>query len=161
MPWVANHQRRTVLFRYSPANLAFGGGRHDFDRDHRAGPAWPSNWYEGLSDEQRAVLEPPYSPGEQRPILGDDGELLQESREALKQWGWDGIGNNRETCYLASHPPKPKPERRVSCNRLYSRYRGMQATYGQIWAACIYGHETHHTHGCDCIQQKTLKQCAS
>ena len=53
MPWVADHQRRTVLFRYSPANLAFGGGRHDFDRDHRAGPAWPESWYMGLSDEQK------------------------------------------------------------------------------------------------------------
>ena len=108
MPWVADHQRRTILFRYSPANLAFAGGRHDFDRDHRSGPAWPDSWYVNLSDEQRAVLEPPYSPGAQRPIIGNDGKLLQESLEALREWGWDGIGNNRESYYPPSNPPKPK-----------------------------------------------------
>ena len=41
IPWSAPWQRRTLLYRYSPANSAFGGGRHDFDRDHRAGNAWP------------------------------------------------------------------------------------------------------------------------
>ena len=58
LPWTAEYQRRSILFRYSPANLAFGGGRHAFDRDVRSGHAWPESWYEGLSDEQIAVLEP-------------------------------------------------------------------------------------------------------
>jgi hypothetical protein len=56
MPWTADVQRRSVLFRYSPANSAHAGGRHPFDADHRAGPAWPMSWYEGLTDAQRAVL---------------------------------------------------------------------------------------------------------
>ena len=106
LPWGrADYARRSVLFRYSPANLAFAGGRHDFDREHRAGNAWPSSWYEGLADRQRAVLEPPYSPGAQRPILGDDGELLPQSKEQLAAHGWDGIGNQNRT--VTSNPPKP------------------------------------------------------
>eukprot|EP01050_Picozoa_sp_SAG11_P010932 SAG11_NODE_1125_length_5773_cov_1.928974_3_plen_152_part_00 len=60
LPWTAEHQRHSVLFHYSPAKLAFAGGRHSFDRDVRSGRAWPDSWYDGLEDEQIAVLEPPY-----------------------------------------------------------------------------------------------------
>jgi hypothetical protein len=69
------YDRRSVLYRYSQANSAYAGGRHDIDIDHRAGPAWPLawSWYERLTHAQRAVLEPPYHPRHQRPILGDDG----------------------------------------------------------------------------------------
>jgi hypothetical protein len=73
LPWTMPYDRRSVLYRYSPANSAYAGGRHDMDSDHRAGPAWPLSWYDGLTDAQRAVLEPPYHPRHQRPILGDDG----------------------------------------------------------------------------------------
>ena len=38
------------------------GGRHEFDAENRADKAWPASWYEGLTDPQRAVLEPPYHP---------------------------------------------------------------------------------------------------
>lgn len=63
----------------------------------------------GLSDAQRAVLEPPYSPGAQRPILEDNGELSEQSKEQLAEVGWDGIGNNERGA--ASNPPKPgRPE---------------------------------------------------
>ena len=66
-------------------------------------------WYTGLSDAQRAVLEPPYSPGAQRPILEDNGELSEQSKEQLAEVGWDGIGNNERGA--ASNPPKPgRPE---------------------------------------------------
>jgi hypothetical protein len=68
--WTAEHPRRSVLFRYAPANSAYAGGRHDFDREHRAELAWPAAWYEGLTDARRAVLEPPYHPRHERPILG-------------------------------------------------------------------------------------------
>ena len=73
LPWTMPYDRRSVLYRYSPANSAYAGGRHDMDSDHRAGPAWPLSWYNGLTDVQRAVLEPPYHPRHQRPILGNDG----------------------------------------------------------------------------------------
>ena len=54
LPWAADHQRRVALFRYNSANMAYAGGRHPYDNEHRAGDAWPAAWYEGLSDAQRA-----------------------------------------------------------------------------------------------------------
>jgi hypothetical protein len=94
LPWTADYQRRSVLFRYSPANSAHAGGRHPFDAGYRAGPAWPRSWFEGLSDAQRAVLEPPYVIAQQRPELGDDGELTEAGRALIDAHGWDGIGHN-------------------------------------------------------------------
>ena len=41
LPWAADYQRRSCLFRYSPANLAFAGGRHSFDCDVRSGLGEP------------------------------------------------------------------------------------------------------------------------
>lgn len=83
-----------MLFRYSPANLAFAGGRHAFDRDVRSGRAWPDSWYDGLSPEQLAVLEPPYNRNLERPVLGNDGRLTAEARSLIDEKGWDGIGRN-------------------------------------------------------------------
>jgi hypothetical protein len=82
------------LARAAPANLSFAGGRHAFDRDVRSGRAWPESWYAGLSDEQVAVLEPPYNRNLDRPVLSDDGQLTQQSRAMLDERGFDGIGRN-------------------------------------------------------------------
>eukprot|EP01052_Picozoa_sp_SAG31_P005444 SAG31_NODE_239_length_19453_cov_5.539888_16_plen_69_part_00 len=54
----------------------------------------PENWYDSLTDAQRAVLEPPYVPGLERPVLGDDGELTPASMALIEEHGWDGIGRN-------------------------------------------------------------------
>lgn len=76
---------------------ADAGGRHEFDIENRQGNAWPESWYEGLSDAQRAVLEPPYHPRLDRPVLGDDGELTPSSTAILEAKGWRGLGNNGAT----------------------------------------------------------------
>jgi hypothetical protein len=55
LPWTAGHQRRSVLFRYSPANSAHAGGRHPFDSELRTGPAWPASWYTGLTDVRAMI----------------------------------------------------------------------------------------------------------
>ena len=47
LPWTADHQRRSLLFRYSPGNLAYAKGYF---------PTWPESMLEGLTPEQRAVL---------------------------------------------------------------------------------------------------------
>ncbi len=60
LPWKADHQRRSVLFRYSPGNLAYAKGYF---------PTWPRSMLEGLTPEQRAVLEPPYHTRLHRPVL--------------------------------------------------------------------------------------------
>ena len=60
LPWTADHQRRSLLFRYSPGNLAYAKGYL---------PTWPESMLEGLTPEQRAVLEPPYHTRLDRPVL--------------------------------------------------------------------------------------------
>lgn len=101
LAWSGRTQRRSALFRYSPANLAFAGGRHAFDSEHRSGDAWPAAWYDGLSDAARAVLEPPYDARLERPVLGDDGELTAESQQLIEGKGWAGIGKNGDA--MPSH----------------------------------------------------------
>jgi ectoine hydroxylase-related dioxygenase (phytanoyl-CoA dioxygenase family) len=65
-PWTADHDRRSVLFRMSPGNLAYATGYL---------PTWPESMLNELTPEQRAVLEPPYHARLERPVLGDDGKL--------------------------------------------------------------------------------------
>ena len=65
IPWSADHDRRSVLFRMSPGNLAYAKGYNP----------WPESMLEGLPPQQRAVLEPPYHQRLQRPVLDDDGTL--------------------------------------------------------------------------------------
>ena len=66
LPWKGKHQRRSLLFRFSPGNLAYAKGYY---------PEWPEKMLEDLTSEQRAVLEPPYHKRLDRPILNDDGTL--------------------------------------------------------------------------------------
>jgi ectoine hydroxylase-related dioxygenase (phytanoyl-CoA dioxygenase family) len=57
LPWTrADKQRRVALFRFSPANVAYG-------RNYMAegGTSWPAAMYEGLTPEQAAVLQAPFA----------------------------------------------------------------------------------------------------
>ena len=57
LPWTAEHDRRSILWRYSPGNMSFHPSgysvkEHSFQRHwsehlHR----WPAEWYEGLDEE--------------------------------------------------------------------------------------------------------------
>jgi hypothetical protein len=47
MPWTGAHERRTLFFKYSPFPLSWSAAYYD------------ASEYEGLTDSQRAVLEPP------------------------------------------------------------------------------------------------------
>jgi hypothetical protein len=62
LPWKARHERRALLYRYSPKVLHFAGGYHQ--------SSFPE-WVEELTEAQRAVLEPPYI--YHRPLIEDDG----------------------------------------------------------------------------------------
>ena len=64
LPWTAEHQRRTVIYRFAPAGSAYGRGYL---------PDWPEEALEGMSDAQKAVLEPPYHPRMNRPYECADG----------------------------------------------------------------------------------------
>jgi len=75
MAWKGEHQRRIALFRFAPPTMAYG----------RSYQPWPESYYKGASEEQSAVLEPPYSTRLDRPVLNSEGEIEKMSRSAVKQ----------------------------------------------------------------------------
>ena len=77
LPWAAEHQRRTVIYRFAPAGSAYGRGYL---------PDWPEEALEGMSDAQKAVLEPPYHPRMNRPYVNvQTGEAVEaKPRESFK-----------------------------------------------------------------------------
>ena len=61
-PWTAPHERRSLLFKYSPKHLAWG--HHD--------QPWRAELRDLLTERQRRLLEPPYIP-ERQPIVHAEG----------------------------------------------------------------------------------------
>ena len=47
MPWTAAHQRRSLLYKYSPGHSAWSGNYYDINK------------YEGLTEQQKRMLLPP------------------------------------------------------------------------------------------------------
>jgi hypothetical protein len=73
LPWTADHERRSLLYRYSPKYLHFAGGVY-----HTEQPKWVAE----LTEAQQAVLEPPYIYG--RPLIEDDGvTVVRPMRDGL------------------------------------------------------------------------------
>ena len=71
LPWTAEHERRSLLYRYSPKYLHFAGGTYQTSQ-----PEWVSE----LTEAQQAVLEPPYIYN--RPLVEADGETVVRPRTA-------------------------------------------------------------------------------
>jgi len=69
LPWKAKHQRRSLLYRYSPKYLHFAGGVYQTSQ-----PEWVSE----LTEAQQAVLEPPYIYN--RPLIEPDGVTVVRPR---------------------------------------------------------------------------------
>lgn len=65
IPWTAPHERRSLLYRYSPKYLHFAGGEYTC--------TFP-DWVDELTEAQRAVLEPPYI--YHRPLIEPDGKTV-------------------------------------------------------------------------------------
>ena len=59
-PWKADHERRTILYKYSPGPMSYS---------QRYLPEGVEEALDEFTPEQRAVLEPPYAPG--RPMASD------------------------------------------------------------------------------------------
>ncbi len=72
LPWTAEHERRSLLYRYSPKYLHFSGGTYQTTQ-----PEWVSE----LTESQQAVLEPPYIYN--RPLVGEDGETIDKPRSHM------------------------------------------------------------------------------
>jgi len=90
MGWTSDTQRRCALYRFAPATMSYG--RSYFQRTENADGSvensttmWPTKFYDGLNDAQRAVLEPPYANRLDRPNILEDGtgtnvEITQRSQ---------------------------------------------------------------------------------
>jgi ectoine hydroxylase-related dioxygenase (phytanoyl-CoA dioxygenase family) len=86
---VRDRQRRSCLYRFAPATSAYG--RSYFG--HEGGGGWPERMYDGLTEAQRAVLEPPYANRLDRPNIQTDGSVTITSRtERKKQHDRDVFG---------------------------------------------------------------------
>jgi hypothetical protein len=90
LPWRPAHQRRALLYRYSPSYLHIGGGYSTTTL-----PAWADE----LTEAQRAVLEPPHVYS--RPVIQDDGETVE--RETI--WG-------QRVAEAKTRPARPATRRR-------------------------------------------------
>jgi hypothetical protein len=75
LPWTAEHNRRSLFYRYGPKYLNFHS-----DYIETSHPEWVSE----LTDVQRAALEPAHA--YDRPLVGDDGaSLVQTGNESVAQ----------------------------------------------------------------------------
>ena len=76
LPWTAEHQRRTIIYRFAPAGSAYGRGYH---------PQWPASALEGMSEAQLAVMQPPFHPRMNRSYVNGEGEAVAaKPRESWK-----------------------------------------------------------------------------
>jgi hypothetical protein len=76
LPWTADHQRRTVIYRSAPAGSTYGRGYL---------PEWPAAALDGMSDAQRHVMQAPYHPRMNRHYVNAKGEAVApKPREAFK-----------------------------------------------------------------------------
>ncbi|MGY8822590.1 MAG: phytanoyl-CoA dioxygenase family protein [Candidatus Latescibacterota bacterium] len=51
LPWTGQHERRALLYKFSPGSVAYGGGAHDISY---------AAYIEDMSEEERAVMEAPH-----------------------------------------------------------------------------------------------------
>ena len=64
LAWKGDAQRRTLIYRFSPATNAYGRGY---------APEWPESWTDGMTPAQLATLQPPYHPRLDRSVVDSDG----------------------------------------------------------------------------------------
>jgi ectoine hydroxylase-related dioxygenase (phytanoyl-CoA dioxygenase family) len=69
LPWTADHERRSLFYRYTPKYLHYTGGVYE---------ASMPNWVSELTEAQQAVLQPPYVYN--RPLIEEDGKTLVTPR---------------------------------------------------------------------------------
>lgn len=80
LPWVADRTRRAVLYRFAPHNIAYSRSFAD---------PWPESYLEGMTDIQKAVMEPPYALRLDRPTLENDGSGLSVAGRGAEKKAFD------------------------------------------------------------------------
>lgn len=79
LPWKAQHQRRLALYRFSPANFAYGRGYLN---------CFGENVLQQCNEQQLAVLSPPHALRLDRKLVsedGEDGEVKCIARSKMKR----------------------------------------------------------------------------
>lgn len=77
MAWTAKHTRRAVLYRFAPSTYAYGRSYY---------PTWPEGTEEGMTDAQKAVLQPPHHVRLDRTTLTDSGAVAgTQTRDDFKK----------------------------------------------------------------------------
>ena len=72
-PWRGAHQRRIALYRFAPGNMGYGRGYLEI----------PPDALEGMTPQQRAVLEPPYATRLERPTITAEDAASPEGPPTL------------------------------------------------------------------------------
>jgi hypothetical protein len=93
LPWAPEDRpRRACLYRFAPATAAYGRSYFSVGEGASSAAAtavgWPPAVYRGrLTDAQRAVLEPPYAPRLDRPVIADasSGSVKTSGRSDRKK----------------------------------------------------------------------------
>ena len=73
LPWKADYERLSLLYRYSPKFCNYSPGFYETEMPE---------WFDELTEVQKAVLEPPYVHG--RLLIEDDVETLVRPRAEPK-----------------------------------------------------------------------------
>lgn len=60
LPWTSEQERRTLIYRFAPAGVAYGRGYT---------PSWPAETTKDMTPAQLAVMQPPYSQRMSRPAV--------------------------------------------------------------------------------------------
>jgi hypothetical protein len=100
-PWDADHERRSVLYRYIPGPLAYVAHRSgpeqfgylsaaaaaaaDDDRAMQMQTGWPADWLDGMTPEQLALMQPPYHTGAREHFDTATGMLDQQRSDRLSK----------------------------------------------------------------------------
>ena len=75
LPWRADHERRVALYRFSPPNFSYGRG-------------YLNEWASAASlatPEEAAVLQPPYAPRLDRPIVSATDTTVSSHKRAREK----------------------------------------------------------------------------
>lgn len=75
--WTAKHTRRAVLYRFAPSTYAYGRSYY---------PTWPDGTEDGMTDAEKAVLQPPHHIRLDRTTLNDRGGVAgTQTRDDFKK----------------------------------------------------------------------------
>lgn len=91
MPWRGTKPRRVALYRFAPANMAYGRGYLGprCQESSTTSAQWPAEMLEGATDAQLAILQPPFNARLDRGVVSVDAadgvQVTTQSREAQKR----------------------------------------------------------------------------